>query len=351
MRKKTYTPAVLADNNSRAWRPGPKSKEGSSLMRRLVCIAVLVAATVAVTSASAGAPDPSGAATGRALGMVPTWASSMASQWMNGAYRATYGSGKLYNHGGPTMTTNTTYAIYWNPAGYGQSLPSGYDTLVNQYFGDVAADSGKSSNVYYTETQYSGIQYKSSFAGALSDTDSLPGNGCSLYSGVNACLTTAQLQAEVSNFVNAHGLPRGSTTEYFLFTAPGVGSCDGSSCAYTNYCAYHNWIGSGSSEIIWANQPYVENVSGCDAGHHPNSLPGDAVLNVVSHEHNESITDPNGNAWYDIQGYENGDKCAWSWGALTGSGSSAYNQTINGHHYTLQLEYSNKDRGCVQTGL
>src|SRR2546421_7688485 len=121
-------------------------------MRRLVCLAVLVAAVVAAAGASAQT-DPSGPPSGRGLGMVPTWASAMASQWMNGAYRATYGSGTLLNHGGATMTTNTTYAIYWNPSNWSQHLPTGYDTLVNQYFGDVAHDSGLTSNVYYAATQ------------------------------------------------------------------------------------------------------------------------------------------------------------------------------------------------------
>jgi hypothetical protein len=319
-------------------------------MRRLVCVAVLVVAAVMTTAASAGT-DPSGPPSGRALGMVPTWASSMASQWMNGAYRATYGSGKLYNHGGPVMTTNATYAIYWNPSNWGQQLPSGYSTLVDQYFADVAADSGKTTNVYYTATQYSGIRYQSSFLGSAVDTNPLPASGCT-DSGTSVCITDAQLQTEISNFVASHGLPRNGLTQYFVFTAPGVGSCsDASHCAYSTYCAYHGWIGSGSTAIIYANQPYVENVSGCDAGHHPNALPGDAALNVVSHEHNEAITDPFGSAWYDLRGYENGDKCAWSWGSPTGSGSTAYNQTINGHHYMLQLEYSNADRGCVMSGL
>jgi hypothetical protein len=321
-------------------------------MRRLLGLAVIVATAAIVTTASAAPPDPSGAATGRALGMVPTWAASMATQWMNGAYKATYGSGKLYYHGGPTQTTNTTYTIYWNPSNWSQQLPSGYSTLVNQYFTDVAADSGKTTNVYYTATQYSGIQYKSTFAGTATVTDALPASGCS-YSGASVCLTDAQLQAEISSVVSRNGWPVNGTTEYFLYTAPGVGSCsDSSHCAFTQYCAYHGWIGNSSNNGTYANMPYVENVSGCDAGYHPNSLPGDATINVTSHEHNETITDEEGNAWYDLRGYEDGDKCAWSWGAwLGGSGSTVYNQVINGHHYVAQLEYSNADRGCVQSGI
>jgi len=276
----------------------------------------------------------------------------MASPWIGGAFKATFGSGQLRNHGGSTMTTNATYAIYWQPSNWQQQFPSGYATLIDQYFGDVAADSGKTSNVYYTATQYSGIQYKSTFSGSAVDSDPLPASGCT-DTAASVCVSDAQLQTEVSHFVSASHLPQNSTTEYFVFFAPGVGSCLGSAgCAFTDYCAYHSSVGTGSGALIYANQPFVENVSGCDAGHHPNTLPGDAALNVVSHEHNESITDEFGNAWYDIRGYEDGDKCAWSWGSwLGGSGSTVYNQVIAGHHYALQLEYSNADRGCAETGL
>jgi hypothetical protein len=245
------------------------------------------------------------------------------------------------------MTTNPTYAIYWQPSNWSQQFPAGYSTLINQYFADVAADSGNTTNVYYTETQYSGIKYQSAFSGSGTMTSSFTSD-CSDSASPGACVSDAQLQTLVSNYVSGHGLPRDSQHEYFVFFPPGLGSCLGSAgCAFTDYCAYHSSTGS----LIYANQPFVENVGGCDAGHHPNSLPGDAVLNVVSHEHNESITDEFGNAWYDLLGYEDGDKCAWSWGSPTGSGSTAYNQTINGHHYMLQLEYSNADRGCVMSGL
>lgn len=322
-------------------------------MRRLIGLAAVVGmAILAVGAASAASPSSDTFTPQPGHGIVPTWAGSMAMPWANGAYRATYGSGNLRNHGGATMTTNSTYAIFWQPSNWSTQFPSGYSTLVDQYLADVAADSGKTSNVYYTETQYSGIQYKSTFAGSTVDTDPLPANGCS-DSASSVCVSDAQLATEVSNFVSSHGLPRNSTTEYFVYFAPGVGSCLGSAgCAFVNYCAYHNSSGTGSGALIYANMPYVENVSGCDAGHHPNSQPGDATINVTSHEHNESITDEFGNAWYDVQGYEDGDKCAWSWGAwVGGSGSTVYNQVINTHHYALQLEYSNKDRGCVETGL
>ena len=71
--------------------PGPGGRpfqsRGVKLDAQTCLPAVLVAATVAVTSASAGAPDPSGAAR---AGAHSEWcrhgASAMATQWMNGAH-------------------------------------------------------------------------------------------------------------------------------------------------------------------------------------------------------------------------------------------------------------------------
>ena len=60
---------------------------------------------------------------------------------------------------------------------------------MNRYFADVAADSGKTTNVYYTATQYSGIRYQSTFAGTTTATDPLPASGCS-YSACEGLPTT-----------------------------------------------------------------------------------------------------------------------------------------------------------------
>jgi hypothetical protein len=257
----------------------------------------------------------------------------------------------LIYHGGPVMTTNTTYAIYWKPSGY--SMAPGYDTTINQFFTDVAHDSNMSTNVYATDTQYSSIQYNSTFGGSYTDTTAFPASGCPLYEGdITECLTDAQIQAEVDNAIAANGWTRNGTNMFFVFTPAAVGSCfdsGGSSCAYTNYCAYHGTSGSGA---IYANQPYAAH-AGCDEGQYPNgaSNQADPTINVTSHEHNEAITDPQLNAWYDASGEEIGDKCAWMFGSVSGSNGSEYNQTINGHHYFMQMEWSNSnpDLTCVQT--
>jgi hypothetical protein len=317
-------------------------------VKQLLCLGVVVLTACAVGTAGASAPTAGtlGSGNGRALGIVKA----------HGAHTAgtSRGLGNLRYHGGPVEHTNKTYAIYWIPSGY--SVASGYTSLINQYFTDVAADSGKTSNVYYTGTQYSdgsgNVQYSSTYGGSYTDTSPLPASGCS-DGATPVCLTDAQEQAEIQKDISAAGWTAGPNTEFFLFTAKGIGSClTSSECAFTYYCAYHSWIGSGSSVILYANMPYADTQpADCDAGQHPNGNDADATLNVTSHEHNETITDEQGNAWYDLEGYEDGDKCAWIFGALSGPSGAQYNQTIDGHHYFLQEEYSNHDRACVQTGL
>src|SRR5690242_16421590 len=145
------------------------------------------------------------------------------------------------------------------------------------------------------------------------------------------------MQAEVAKAISANGWPSGMGAEYFVFAGDGISTCyNSSSCAFTQFCAYHSHYGSGSSTVLYANQPYTgHNLSACGGGNYPNNdSAADATLSVVSHEANETITDGLGNAWYDAAGYENGDKCAWNFGTqLGGTSGHYYNQSIHGAHY------------------
>jgi hypothetical protein len=181
--------------------------------------------------------------------------------------------------------------------------------------------------------------------------------GACRFSSNSVCLTDSQLAGEVDKVVTEQGLPRGVGDLYLILTPQGVGNCfdnatGSSDCAYASggYCAYHSWIGpSGSVTLptLYAVQPFAD-VNGCDSLQHPNSDSADDTINLISHEHNEAITDPLGSAWYDqITGSENGDKCAWDFGTATGANGQKHNQTINAHSYYLQEEWSNGQAGCV----
>src|SRR5690348_10866610 len=113
------------------------------------------------------------------------------------------GSGDLIYHGGPTMTTNKTYTIFWIPTG--QSVSANYVSTINRFFQDVAHDSGLSTNVYASDTQYSSIQYSSAFGATFTDTAAFPANGCSPYGGASVCLTDSQLQSEIDKVIQAQG--------------------------------------------------------------------------------------------------------------------------------------------------
>jgi hypothetical protein len=266
-------------------------------------------------------------------------------------------AGRLIYHGGSVMRTNKTFAIYWVPAGW--SMVSGYRTTINRYLHDSAADSGGTQNVYSTQVQYSDttgpIAYSQKFGGSTTSKVAFPSNGCSIYMGLRACLTDAQVATQIRAVIAAKGWTAGPTHAFFLFLPKNVGVCDdatGSACAFNSYCAYHSWIGSGPTEVVYADMPYSDTApDSCATGRRPNGNDADDTLNVASHEHREMIEDPSGNGWYDSAGNEGADKCAWKFGAPLGSTSTGnYNQTINHHYYFVQEEWTNARSTCVQRG-
>jgi hypothetical protein len=292
--------------------------------------------------------------------------SPLSSSALGGPSATALASSNLIYHGGPVMTSNTNYAFYWAPGG-SPAYPAEYQAGVNRYLEDLAHDSGGDQNVDSVATQYTNgggeaVAYDSHFAGAIVDTDPYPKNGCKK---APICLTDAQLQAEISSYVAAHSLPHDLAHEYFLLTPPGVEDCfeaSGTECSagssVPTYCAYHGSFASGGGVIVYANDPYVTGNSGCDDGEHPNDLPSDGALEGgLSHEHNESITDPELNAWYGPEGNENGDKCrtfeaASEFGTPLGTApdGSRYNQLIDGREYWYQQEWSNEGSTCKQRG-
>ncbi len=237
---------------------------------------------------------------------------------------------------------------------------SAYETTINQYFTDVAAAAAANAtdNVYSVATQYPGITYGSTFGGSYVAGNPYPTNTCN--DGVDKyCLTDSQLQAEIGKVIAAKGWPLGTQTAlYYIFTPANVGVCilagqasGKNACTTTVFCAYHS--NTSTNSFIYAVEPDAAAVSdqACATGQAPQGHGADATINTISHEQNEAITDPYGTAWYSDaapQFPEIGDLCAYDFGdTVQGPPGAEYNQTINGHNYFLQLEYSNQDGGCV----
>jgi PKD domain len=264
--------------------------------------------------------------------------------------------------GGPVLHSNRTHVIFWQPAGSGLTFEAGYVSLVERFLIDVAADSHATSNPYGLTGQYTDAKgravYASTYGGAITDTDSLPANGCVeppvTGPGWTTCLTDGQLAAEIEHVVSSEHLPTTDHDVYFLVTPKGLGDCtDGSSssCALgghvTGYCGYHSQTSDG--RVLYAVIPYNAVSGHCQSGKpRPNRNPADPALSTMSHEHNEMITDPEDDAWINSSGEEDGDLCITTFGpAIGGSGATAYNESIHGGHYFLQEEWSNADGGCA----
>lgn len=343
----------------------------SGLAMRLAILAVLAPLMLGATASSGAAAGRAHAAIG---GVVPHAAATV-----NGLRPATAGArpaaasaGGVYLHKAPcspsgnspcwVMRTNTTYAIYWVPSGY--SVDATYESAIDQFLSDVAAASGSQNNVYSVATQYFDatgfVGYQSTFGGSYVDTNPFPTSGCDdSFQGVrdSVCLTDGQLQTEIQNVITAKGWQAGRNALFLILTPKGVGSCFDSSspglggqCTTNAFCAYHSgFSGTNSQPVLYANEPYDATVSGCANGPTPNGDDADVEINTISHEQNEAITDPWGNAWMDSGGDEIGDVCSWQFGTPLGTASNgqAYNQLINGHQYALQEEYSNDGSTCL----
>jgi hypothetical protein len=303
-------------------------------------------------------------------------------------------------HGGPVVDSSAPYLVYWTPSGEG--IPASSRSLVERYLTDVAADSGRSSNVFAVDRQY---YDRAGFAAAretfnparqaIVDTQPYPPQDASQCPGVAAayptCVSDPQIRSELQRLITADRLPTAgpasaselaANTPIYLIIAPGdVNVCflAGTRCFATTDCSYHAYFvdnhgdnvlyavipmqihGPGFHGVVW---PKVCQYDNNHVVQEPNGDVADVVLTHLSHELNETITDPINqiSGWFDTSGNEDGDLCnaygpfipagvnnANAFSPTLGGSETAgtlYTQLINGDRYYTQSEWSNGDGNC-----
>jgi hypothetical protein len=223
----------------------------------------------------------------------------------------------LKYHNGSVLPSSTVHEIFWDP--FAQGYPTGYESAIEQYFTDVAADSviASKQNVYSVLHQYADnnghhANYAVTDGGPLLDSTAVT-SACTPDSGFAHCVTDAQVRAEVvADFPS-----RGAHDIYFVFLPPGLDTCAGSLGCLGNadFCAYHEGNFTSSGSVLYANEPFASNLTlpggaSCDPDATPVGSDADATINTASHEHAETVTDPFGGGWYTSRGAEVADKCA-----------------------------------------
>jgi hypothetical protein len=302
----------------------------------------------------------------------------------------------LQYHGGPVLHSSDSYTIYWDPT---ETYRGEWKELINGYMQDVGADRTQ-GDVFALNGQYGdsggGAANNSTFRGSHTDSDPYPASGCTEPAAF-ACLTDAQIRAELQHVVSSGALP-GATGPgvYYVLTPPGVvvctdaggnGNCSNSTTSEpTNgICGYHSVINpGGAGQIIYAVQPWVagdagrvestnplttaeptEDVLACQADTptlvEPNQLATanvlsdymtglpDVLINDLSIEQSNIVVDPLLNGWFQTATKaEQGDMCQTNFGPppetqMTADphthAASFSNESINGHSYYVQWAF------------
>ena len=235
----------------------------------------------------------------------------------------------LNYYGGPLITTPTIYIIWygnWNQTN-GSDTPAG-----QQLIRDWASSIGGTPH-YNLNTSLSVPAY--TITGNVNFT---PTSNERVDGGTSTSLTDTDIRNIVDRNVGSGKLPYDSNGVYFVITSSNVTASSG---FCTQYCGWHTHGTVAAGHVRYS---FVGNAHRClnacaAQSTSPNNNAGiDGAISVLTHELEEANTDPDINAWLDSRGYENADKCAWTFGHAqyqTANGSWA-NMAFGGHDWLIQ---------------
>jgi len=249
------------------------------------------------------------------------------------------GSPDLIYHGGPVMTAGAyVEAIFWGPRWADPTFVADKTGGIQTFYTGVGGSSYEATNTEYTDA--SGMHVGTAVAFGMSHLDlSTPPS--------NAGKNTASILAEACQ-VATNLLPDGYYPVY-VDTPRG----------HAGFCAWHS-AGTCPNGVTvqFAFFFNLDGDAGCDpedtSGRHGQGLA--ALANVSGHELSETLTDQHLNAWYDQNGAENSDKCAWSFGTPLLRFSNGSQWKIQGnwsnHAFDTNTGYPSRSglNGCIDGG-
>jgi hypothetical protein len=317
--------------------PLGKSRFSLALLFVVLAANLLMAQSVRVSQTPAGdRMVPNGDGTASAVpdnGAAPT------------GNTVTLGNGMNYN-GGPVLKDSpvSIYIIWygnWNGTG---SNTAATQSLIQGFLASTSLGGSGYEAINSTYGDNTGnVSGHLNFVQATSDAGSQ-----------GTRLRNSKISAAISAKLTSGALPTDPNGVYLFITSSDVkesGFC-------TQFCGFHTRQTLNGADIKWA---FIGNVDQCPSGCEiqatgPNSPStgvggGDGMANVIAHETEEAISDPDLNAWFDASGNENADKCNFRFGTTqTAPNGSKFNQTFGGKNWMIQMNWENsRGGGCDQT--
>jgi hypothetical protein len=177
-------------------------------------------------------------------------------------------------------------------------------------------------------------------------------------------LTDADIMAVVHSVALSLGGLAGYSNIYHVFLPPGQDECFDaiSGICYSPdvpgtfaFCGYHSSADfQDIGHVLYTVEPY-QKVPGCAVRPGtPNGQLIDSTNNTLSHEQFETITDPDGTAWFNFSSLvlrfqEVADECSF-FVILPTTGEAFFDpsvSTIGTHRYAVQPEYANNEHACA----
>jgi hypothetical protein len=249
-------------------------------------------------------------------------------------------NGINYN-GGPVMTATSGVNVYY--IWYGNWVGNSATSILTDLANGLGHSPWWSISSTYTQGTASGSP---KVASAVNLLGSITDN----YSQGTA-LTDAQIKTVVSTAISGGSLPKDANGVYFVLTTKDVNATSG---FCTQYCGWHTHATIGGTDIKYA---FVGNPDRCPTScgaqtASPNGNAGaDGMASILAHELTEAASDPDLNAWYDQRGYENADKCAWTFGTTYTANGALANMRLGGRDYLIQRNWVNASGGYCALSL
>jgi phosphate-induced protein 1 len=259
----------------------------------------------------------------------------------------------IFYHGGPLIVNpavTKVVAIYWGAKTIysGQQTGAGSGTSDGTLIGSFLRNLGGSPYFNINTTYYNGanahVQNAVTYTGYwTTGTD---------VGAPSSSPTDADMVNVIATGISKGRIVYDANTVYAIFTGSGVNLGGGFG---SQYCAYHTNGTVGGKVVLYAAMPHNQDYpSGCTSAlASPNTdVAANSEVNTLAHEIEETTTDELGTAWYDRRGYENADKCAWTWGSTypAPTGGTANMQLSDGNFYLIQQNWINSGSGGCTLG-